>query len=113
MASCFTRSIPSAKVRCAVVSVVGVVVAIVFGAVGSLCGMAEEPAAPAASAASFSGARAMAHLEAIVAKNMSSRAEAVASARRVVDAKVAEFGEWARSLSTGRERSLKHSDYRE
>lgn len=52
-------------------------------------------------------------LEAIVAKNMASRAEAVAAARRVVDAKVAEFGEWSRSLSTGRELSLKHSDYQE
>ncbi|MDD5303944.1 MAG: glutamyl-tRNA reductase [Elusimicrobia bacterium] len=52
-------------------------------------------------------------LEAIVAKNMSSRAEAVAAARRVVDAKTAEFGEWSRSLSTGHELSLKHSDYQE
>ncbi|MEQ1918735.1 MAG: hypothetical protein ABL955_06005, partial [Elusimicrobiota bacterium] len=52
-------------------------------------------------------------LEAIVAKNMASRAEAVAAARRVVDAKTAEFGEWANSLSTGQERSLKHSDYTE
>ncbi len=49
-------------------------------------------------------------LEAIVAKNMVSRAEAVAAARRVVDAKASEFLEWARSLSTGRERSLKHSE---
>lgn len=52
-------------------------------------------------------------LEAIVAKNMASRAEAVAAARRVVDAKTAEFGEWASSLATGKERSLKHSDYME
>jgi glutamyl-tRNA reductase len=49
-------------------------------------------------------------LEAIVAKNMASRAEAVAAARRVVDAKAAEFEEWARSLSTGKERSFKHSE---
>ena len=49
-------------------------------------------------------------LEAIVAKGMASRAEAVAAARRVVDAKAAEFGEWARSLSTGKERSFKHSE---
>ncbi len=48
-------------------------------------------------------------LEAIVAKNMASRAEAVAAARRVVDAKAEEFGAWADSLSSGRERSLKHS----
>ncbi len=52
-------------------------------------------------------------LEAIVAKNMASRAEAVAAARRIVDAKTAEFREWAGSLSTGQERSLKHSDYTE
>ncbi len=50
-------------------------------------------------------------LEAIVAKNMASRAEAVAAARRVVDAKAAEFQEWARSLSTGKERSFKHSEH--
>jgi len=49
-------------------------------------------------------------LEAIVAKNMASRAEAVAAARRVVDAKAAEFCAWAGSLSTGAERSLKHSE---
>ncbi|UPT75806.1 MAG: glutamyl-tRNA reductase [Elusimicrobiota bacterium] len=48
-------------------------------------------------------------LEAIVAKNMASRAECVAAARRVVDAKAAEFGAWARSLAEGRELSLKHS----
>lgn len=52
-------------------------------------------------------------LEAIVAKNMASRAEAVASARRIVDAKAAEFDAWARSLSTGRELSLKHADREE
>ncbi len=49
-------------------------------------------------------------LEAIVAKNMASRAECVAAARRVVDAKASEFGAWARSLATGRELSLKHSE---
>lgn len=49
-------------------------------------------------------------LEAIVAKNMASRAEAVAAARRIVDAKTAEFATWARSLSSGRELSLKHAD---
>ena len=51
-------------------------------------------------------------LEAIVAKNMSSRAEAVAAARRVVDAKAAEFGAWAQSLSSGHERSFKHAESR-
>ena len=49
-------------------------------------------------------------LEAIVAKNMASRAEAVADARRIVEAKTAEFELWARSLSTGRELSFKHSE---
>lgn len=49
-------------------------------------------------------------LEAIVAKNMASRAEAVAAARRVVDAKAAEFVAWASSLSTGRELSFRHSE---
>jgi len=49
-------------------------------------------------------------LEAIVAKNMASRMVAVAAARRVVDEKAAEFGEWARSLSTGKELSFKHSE---
>ncbi|MBI4060636.1 MAG: glutamyl-tRNA reductase, partial [Elusimicrobia bacterium] len=48
-------------------------------------------------------------LEAIVAQNMASRLVAVAAARRVVDARAAEFAAWARSLSTGRELSLKHS----
>lgn len=51
-------------------------------------------------------------LEAIVARNMASRAESVAAARRIVDAKSAEFVAWARSLSTGRELSLKHSELR-
>lgn len=49
-------------------------------------------------------------LEAIVAKNMASRAEAVAAARRVVDAKAAEFCAWADSLSSGKELSFKHSE---
>lgn len=49
-------------------------------------------------------------LEAIVAKNMASRAECVAAARRVVEAKAAEFGAWARSLAAGKEISLKHSE---
>ncbi|MEK7232396.1 MAG: glutamyl-tRNA reductase [Elusimicrobiota bacterium] len=49
-------------------------------------------------------------LEAIVAKNMASRAQAVAAARRIVDAKTSEFVAWAKSLSTGRERSFKHSE---
>ncbi len=49
-------------------------------------------------------------LEAIVAKNMASRAESVAAARRVVEAKAEEFDAWARSLSSGREISLKHSE---
>ncbi len=52
-------------------------------------------------------------LEAIVAKNMASRAEAVAAARRVVDAKAAEFCAWADSLATGKERSFKHSEREE
>ena len=49
-------------------------------------------------------------LEAIVAKNAASRMVAVAAARRVVDEKAAEFGLWARSLSTGKELSFKHSE---
>lgn len=49
-------------------------------------------------------------LESIVAKNMSSRAEAVAAARAIVEAKAAEFDAWAKSLATGRELSLKHSE---
>ncbi len=48
-------------------------------------------------------------LEAIVAKNMAARSIAVAEARRVVDAKVLEFSEWAHSLSSERELSLKHA----
>lgn len=52
-------------------------------------------------------------LEAIVARNMASRAEAVAAARRIVDEKSAEFVAWACSLSTGRELSLKHSGHGE
>ena len=48
-------------------------------------------------------------LEAIVAKTMASRAEAVAAALRIVEDKAAEFNAWALSLSTGHERSLKHS----
>lgn len=49
-------------------------------------------------------------LEAIVAKNMASRADCVAAARRVVETKAAEFGAWARSLASGKELSLKHSE---
>lgn len=49
-------------------------------------------------------------LESIVARNMSSRAEAVAAARAIVEAKAAEFDAWAKSLSSGRELSLKHSE---
>lgn len=49
-------------------------------------------------------------LESIVAKNVSSRAGEMASARRIVEAKAAEFDAWAKSLSTARELSLKHSD---
>ncbi len=52
-------------------------------------------------------------LEAIVAKNMASRAEAVAGARRIVEAKSAEFVAWAHSLVAGPERSFKHSEYLE
>jgi glutamyl-tRNA reductase len=47
-------------------------------------------------------------LEAIVAKTMASRAEAIAAALRIVEAKTAEFNAWASSLSSGQERSLKH-----
>ena len=43
------------------------VVLIALVAIGAISVMAEEPAVPVAAAASFSGARAMAHLEAIVA----------------------------------------------
>ncbi len=49
-------------------------------------------------------------LEAIVSKNMAGRAEAMASARAIVADKTAEFDAWANSLSSGRERSLKHSE---
>jgi glutamyl-tRNA reductase len=48
-------------------------------------------------------------LESIVAKNMSQRAGAIATARAIVEAKAAEFDAWARSLSTGREISLRHA----
>jgi glutamyl-tRNA reductase len=48
-------------------------------------------------------------LEAIVAKNMASRAEAVAAARAIVEAKADEFSAWAKSLATGRELSFRHS----
>jgi glutamyl-tRNA reductase len=49
-------------------------------------------------------------LESIVAKNMSNRAGAVAAARGIVEAKAAEFDAWAKSLSGGPEKSLKHSE---
>jgi glutamyl-tRNA reductase len=49
-------------------------------------------------------------LESIVAKSMSSRAEHIAAARAIVEAKSAEFDAWARSLSTGREISLRHAE---
>lgn len=49
-------------------------------------------------------------LESIVAKNMASRAEAVAAARAIIEAKAAEFDAWARSLSGGRELSFRHSE---
>jgi glutamyl-tRNA reductase len=49
-------------------------------------------------------------LEAIVAKNMASRAEATAAARAIVEAKADEFTAWAKSLATGRERSFRHSE---
>jgi glutamyl-tRNA reductase len=49
-------------------------------------------------------------LEAIVARNVAQRGEAVAAARKIVEARADEFDAWARSLSTGRERSLKHSE---
>lgn len=48
-------------------------------------------------------------LESIVAKNLSSRAEAMAAARGIVEAKAREFDAWARSLATGRELSLRHA----
>ena len=49
-------------------------------------------------------------LESIVAKSMSSRAEEIAAARAIVEAKAAEFDAWARSLSSGRELSLRHAE---
>ncbi len=49
-------------------------------------------------------------LESIVAKNMASRAEAVAAARAIVEAKADEFDAWAKSLLTGRELSFRHSE---
>ena len=55
MASRFARPIAVA---------VGLIALVAIGAIGV---MAEEPAVPVAADASFSGARAMAHLEAIVA----------------------------------------------
>ena len=48
--------------------------------------------------------------EAIVAKNMASRAESVAAARAIVEAKAAEFDLWAKSLSSAKELSLRHSE---
>ncbi len=51
-------------------------------------------------------------LEAIVAKNMASRAESVAAARGLVEAKAAEFSAWAGSIGTERELSLKHAEAR-
>lgn len=49
-------------------------------------------------------------LESIVAKNVASRAGAMAAARRIVESKAAEFDAWAKSLSSGRELSFKHSE---
>lgn len=49
-------------------------------------------------------------LESIVAKNLASRAEAMAAARAIVESKAAEFDAWARSLTSGRELSFKHSE---
>jgi glutamyl-tRNA reductase len=51
-------------------------------------------------------------LESIVAKSMASRAEAIAAARAIVEAKAAEFDAWARSLAAGREISLRHAERR-
>jgi glutamyl-tRNA reductase len=48
-------------------------------------------------------------LESIVARNMSERGEAVGHARRIVEEKADEFDAWAKSLSSGRELSLRHS----
>lgn len=50
--------------------------------------------------------------EAIVAKNLAGRAEAVAAARAIVEAKAREFDLWAKSLSTDRELSLRHAEGR-
>ncbi|MDE2490131.1 MAG: glutamyl-tRNA reductase [Elusimicrobia bacterium] len=49
-------------------------------------------------------------LEQIVAKSLASRAESMAAARMIVEAKAAEFDAWAKSLATGRELSLRHSE---
>ncbi|MFI5361217.1 MAG: glutamyl-tRNA reductase [Elusimicrobiota bacterium] len=49
-------------------------------------------------------------LESIVAKNLASRAEAMAAARVIVDEKAGEFDAWAKSLSSGRELSFRHSE---
>ena len=49
-------------------------------------------------------------LESIVAKNIASRAGAMAAARAIVEAKADEFDAWAKSLSTGHERSFRHSE---
>ncbi|MBI4370861.1 MAG: glutamyl-tRNA reductase [Elusimicrobia bacterium] len=48
-------------------------------------------------------------LEALVARGLAQRAEAVAAARAVVEDKAAEFQAWASSLASGRELSLRHS----
>jgi glutamyl-tRNA reductase len=48
-------------------------------------------------------------LESIVAKNLSSRAAAMDEARKIVEAKAAEFDAWVRSVGTGHELSLRHS----
>ncbi|MEK7382198.1 MAG: glutamyl-tRNA reductase [Elusimicrobiota bacterium] len=48
--------------------------------------------------------------EAIVAKNMAGRAESVAAARAIVEAKAAEFDRWAKSLSSEKELSLRHCE---
>jgi len=47
--------------------------------------------------------------ESIVAKNLANRAESVAAARSIVEAKAEEFDRWAKSLSTEKELSLRHS----
>src|SRR5208337_2263203 len=48
--------------------------------------------------------------ESIVAKNLASRADAMAAARRIVETKADEFDAWAKSLSSGRELSLRHRE---